>query len=82
MPKSLYSLEHEQLARLLRSLRVRADLTQTELAARLDHPQSYVSKYEAGQRRLDLVELRALGEALGISLTRIVQEFDDALGGG
>jgi hypothetical protein len=43
---------------------------------RLDRPQSCVSKYEAGERRLDLVELRAICLAAGANLTEVVQRFD------
>jgi transcriptional regulator with XRE-family HTH domain len=67
---------HEHLARLLRDLRTRAELTQTEVAAALGKPQSYVSKYESGERRLDLVELAELCPVLGLSLSKFVDEFE------
>jgi len=51
-------------------------LRQTELAARLGYPQSYVSKYESGQRRIDLVELEAICQALGITLGEFVERFE------
>jgi hypothetical protein len=40
------------------------------VAARLDEPQSFVSKYESAERRLDVIELRHVAEALGTSLLR------------
>jgi len=64
------------LASLLRDLRTRAQLTQTEVAIALQKPQSYVSKYESGERRLDLVELSDLCNVLGISLHDFVSLFE------
>ena len=46
-------------------MRLDAGLSQVELAARLHRPQSYVSKYESGERRLDLVEFIEVAEAIG-----------------
>jgi transcriptional regulator with XRE-family HTH domain len=52
------------LASILRAAREEAELTQSEVASRLDVPQSFVSKIESGERRLDLIELRDAEEAL------------------
>jgi transcriptional regulator with XRE-family HTH domain len=79
--KSIYSEPYEVLTGLLRDLRHEAGLTQTEVADRLGKPQSFVSKYEAGERRLDLIELRAIAGALGMKLTRFVQRFELELTG-
>ena len=76
MGKSLSSTEGEKLAALLRSVRVEAGLTQSEVAERLDLPQSFVSKYESGERRLDLVELRQICKALKISLGDFIRRFE------
>ena len=76
MGKSLNSTESEMLAELLRSVRAEAGLTQSEVADRLDLPQSFVSKYESGERRLDLVELQQICRALKISLTDFVRRFE------
>jgi len=67
---------HELLAHVLRDLRAQAGLTQTDVASRLGKPQSYVSKYEGGERRLDLIELSDLCKALGITLTGLVDAFE------
>jgi transcriptional regulator with XRE-family HTH domain len=77
--KSIHSLEQEVLLRLLRDLRVEAGLRQSDLAERLGWPQSFVSKYEAGERRLDLLELRAIGDALSSSLRTIVDRLEQDL---
>lgn len=70
--------------RLLAEARVSAGMTQRELSARLGFPQSYVSKYENGERRLDLVELLQIAEVLNIntvSFITSVQEVVDEKGG-
>jgi transcriptional regulator with XRE-family HTH domain len=51
---------------LLVAARKKAGLTQAELSSRLNRPQSFVSKYERGERRLDVVEFREVACALGV----------------
>jgi transcriptional regulator with XRE-family HTH domain len=80
MPKSIFSTGQEKLQRLLRQTRIDAGLNQVELAKKLNRPQSFVSKYESGERRLDLVELRQICQALKISLTEFVKRFEKSLG--
>ena len=70
--KSLYSAEYQQLCTLLRELRREAGLTQVAVAERLQEPQSFVSKYESGERRLDVIELRHVAEALGTTLDVVI----------
>jgi transcriptional regulator with XRE-family HTH domain len=80
MPKkSIHSPSQEKLLALLRRLRVDAGMTQEQLAEKLKRPQSFVSKIEAGERRLDVIELREVCNILGISLPKFVQEFEKAL---
>ena len=76
MEKSIYSAEYQQLCALLRQLRLDAGLTQVEVARRLGEPQSFVSKYESGERRLDIIELMYVAEAIGSEL-RVITEFVD-----
>ena len=68
---------HALLAEVLRDLRTDARLTQTDVAKALGKPQSYVSKYESGERRLDLVELADLSAVLGTSLSRMILIFEE-----
>ena len=77
MVKSTHTSQHAHLQSLLRQVRIEAGLRQVELADRLGLPQSFVSKYEAGQRRLDLVELSAVCAAIGISLETFVRRFEE-----
>jgi transcriptional regulator with XRE-family HTH domain len=66
MTKSLFADRYDQFRRLFIEARTAKDLSQRDLALRLDRPQSYVSKYERGERRLDVVEFLQIAEALEI----------------
>ena len=67
---------------LLRIARQEADMRQVDLADRLGQPQSYVSKYESGERRLDLLELRQICNALDISLVAFIRRLESAFDAG
>ena len=75
MPKSLFSPQYERFRALLVQARKGAGLTQRDLALRLNQPQSFVSKYENGERRLDLIEFLDVAAALKIDAA----SFIDAL---
>ncbi|WP_416366711.1 helix-turn-helix domain-containing protein [Phaeobacter italicus] len=64
---------------ILIGIRVSAQLTQTQLSKRLGHPQSYVSKYESGQRKLTLVEVREIAMCCGMSLRDFVDLLEKEL---
>lgn len=55
---TVHSRAYQQLLRLLRRAREDAGLTQTQVARKLNRPQSFVSKCESGERRIDVIELR------------------------
>ena len=61
---------------MLRELRVSRGLRQIDVAEILEEPQSYVSRYESGEQRLDLVDLRKVCSALGISLLDFVRKVE------
>jgi DNA-binding transcriptional regulator YiaG len=79
--RTLDSAAHERLCEQLKGLRARAGLTQSSLAERLGVRQAFVSEYERGQRRIDVLELRAIAVALGRPATAVVAQLDalDAL---
>ncbi len=79
MERSVRNTQQRKLQRLLRQVRLEAGLRQVDLAKRLDQPKSLVSKYESGERRLDLLELREICEAVGISLEEFVHRFEESL---
>ncbi len=81
MEKSIATRDYRLFLRRLREARKRAGLTQVELAGRLGEPQSFISKYERGERRLDLLEVRAICEAIGVSFVGFVGDLDRAIGG-
>ena len=64
---------------LLRGIRVDAGLTQRELASRLARDQTFVSKYESGERRLDILELREVCQALGTDFIAFIRKLDKDL---
>ena len=76
MPKSSFSDEATIVRDVLRASRERAGLTQLDVAKALNVPQSYVSKYETGERRLDFAETSAVCKAIGISIVDFAKEFD------
>ena len=65
MSRSIHSAEHLVLRELLIDARKEAGLAQHEVARRIDRPQSFVAKYEGGERRIDVVEFIAIARALG-----------------
>ncbi len=79
MLKFVGSAEQSILQNLLKRFRTDANLKQSELAEILNQSQSFVSKYESGERRLDLLELWQICQALNINLTEFVAEFEQLL---
>jgi len=65
---------------LLKELRVDAGLRQVDIARVLGVQQSVVSKYEAGERRLDILEVRKICGVLGLTLFDFVKLLEDRLG--
>jgi len=78
--RTIYTPEHQLLATLLREVRAEAGLRQVDVAAAMARTQSFVSDYESGQRRLDLVELRALCGVLGTTLPALVARYEAVVG--
>jgi len=76
MDRTIDSAAHERLCKQLRGLRARAGLTQSALAERLGVRQTVVSEYERGQRRIDVLELRAIAVALGRPAAAVVAQLD------
>lgn len=77
MDKSIHTAEYAALVALLKEAREAADLSQMDLAAKLKQSQSFVSKMESGDRRLDLVQLRTVCVALGLTLADFVARFEE-----
>ena len=75
MAKTLHTPEYDYFRRLLVEARTKSKLTQLEVANRLQRPQSFVAKYEAGERRLDIVEFIQICKALDAESTSILAEL-------
>ena len=78
MTNSIYRSEYIQFRQILIESRQTAELTQTELAQLLGKPQSFVSKYESGERRLDLIEFLAVAEALQFNVYEFIKKLEEA----
>ncbi len=80
MEKSIFTREHKIFTETLRAAREKSAMTQVDLAAKLRITQSYLSKVERGQRRLDLVQVRDWCHALGTTLPEFVADFERRVG--
>jgi len=77
--KNILLDQQKKLLVLLRSVRVDAGLTQSDLATRLARDQTFVSKYESGERRLDILELREVCQAIGTDFVMFIRKLDQTL---
>ncbi|MDH3582578.1 MAG: helix-turn-helix domain-containing protein [Hyphomicrobiales bacterium] len=78
MRKSIHTSTYILFADLLVQSRKEARMTQQQLADRLGRPQSFVAKYEARERRLDVIELLEVTDALGVDPVEFVIELNEA----
>lgn len=62
MPKSIYTKEYRKVIERLKKARRETNLRQVEVAQKLGKPQSYISKVERGERRLDIAELKQVAD--------------------
>lgn len=58
MPDTIRSSEYKEVIRKLKAARIAAGLSQEDVAKKLNKSQSYVSKVEAGEQRIDIIELK------------------------
>lgn len=71
--KTIHRDEYKKLIEMLIETRKKANLSQQALADKLDKPQSYVSKYENRERRMDIIELMEVSKVLGINLADLLE---------
>jgi len=79
MPSSLHSHYYQIFRSLLVAAREKSGLTQVQIAERLGKPQSFISKYERGERRLDFPEFIELANVLGIDVADFVNHYQSAI---
>ena len=77
---ALHSEPYRRFVELLADARRYAGLSQYDLAERLGVDQSFVSKYEAARRRLDVIEFLRIASAIGADPHALLQRLGDAGG--
>lgn len=78
MPKSVHTDKYTKFRELLIAIRTNLSLTQTQLAEKLGKPQSFVSKYESGERRLDFIEVLELAECLNFDVGNLADAVENS----
>ena len=73
MTKSIYTKEYKKVIERLENVRQEAGLKQIEVAKKLCKPQSYISKIEKGERRVDIIELKKIADIYKKSLDYFVK---------
>ncbi len=76
MTKSVYIERYERFRLVLLEARKSQGRTQIDLATKLNRPQSFVSKYERGERRLDVVEFLEVAKAIGIDPHKVLRQLE------
>ena len=79
MEKSTYTPEYRIFLQALKDCRESANLSQMKLAELLEQSQSFVSKCERGETRIDVVQLRAFCRAFGITLPAFIAKYEARL---
>ncbi|MCA9086605.1 MAG: helix-turn-helix transcriptional regulator [Planctomycetaceae bacterium] len=79
MEKSIHSDEYSAVTDVIRELRRESGLTQVQMAEMLGQTQSLFSKYERGEVRLDVIQLRTIAGKLGLTLTEISERIERRL---
>jgi transcriptional regulator with XRE-family HTH domain len=79
MKKTLNTKESKILLEMLYQLRSSSGIRQSDLAQMLKVPQSFISKIESGERRIDLIELRAILKCLNTNLAEFISELEKRL---
>lgn len=74
--KSINSDEYYSFLECLISARKHANLTQQDLADKLSKPQSFVSKYENRERRLDIIEFLQIARAIGVNPSEVLRKME------
>ena len=77
MTQSTHNADYQLLLTVLKAARTRMEVSQVELAQRLGNTQTFVSKCERGERRLDAVELVEFCDALGVPPLEVLGEYLD-----
>lgn len=75
LSKSVHSAAQAAFCTAMIAARKKAGLTQRELAAKLRKPQSFIAKYEGGERRVDVIEFIAICRAIGANPVKLIRSL-------
>lgn len=75
MPNSMHTQKYQIFRDMLVDARLKTGLTQVQVAEKIDQPQSYVSKYERGERRLDFTEFVELAIIFEINISAFIEQY-------
>ena len=75
MTRSVFTKEYKLFRAMLKQERQKAKLTQDVLCARLGKPNNFVSRYELGERRIDVVEFLEIAEAIGFDPVAFIKNL-------
>jgi len=74
--KTIHAKEYHVLIALLRELREQKQLTQKDLADKIGSDQTFISKIEIGERRVDIIELKYICEALEVGIVEFISQVE------
>ncbi|HHT9072213.1 helix-turn-helix domain-containing protein [Edwardsiella tarda] len=72
---SIYSYEYQSIIKTLKARRIELKITQAQLAQALGKPQSFVSKIESGERRLDIIEFVHIARQLSLDINEVLEKI-------
>lgn len=78
--KFLRTPQHKRLMALLAAARKKMGLTQQQLADQIGENQNFISKYECGERRLDMLEVAAISRPIGFDMADAVRDIEAKYG--
>ncbi len=76
--KSIFSPEYDIFRQCMIAARKDANLTQASVAKAIQKPQSFVAKYENGERRLDVIEFLQISHVIGVDPCEILRQIEQA----
>lgn len=80
MTNSLHTPEYAAFRKILIAKREQAGITQAAIAETLGVPQSFVSKYESGERRVDVIEFIQICQAIGVEPKTVIEQLMSKIG--
>ncbi len=79
MEKTIYTKEYLTFLKRLRKAREDAGITQVQFAEKIKETQSFVSRCERGERRIDVIELMVFCEAIGVPFVEFIKHLVESI---